>query len=243
MELRKNHLFNGALYAAATLGTIIGEMKGVHTLQYVCKPLMMVVLSSWFFFNSRRMGDRFTLLVQTGLFFSLIGDIALMFQHYDEFNFLVGLGAFAIGLLCYTLAFAQNIADAGGGPGMLVSIGLSIVLVTYSAVFGSMVLSDVEDDVLVPAGFYAVVITLMGVAAALRFGRTYMASFVMVFLGAIFFIASDSILATAHFVRLVEHANWSVVLTYAIAQYLIAFGCLRHVLDPEEVRRRAALDT
>ena len=28
---------------------------------------MMMVLGSWFFFNSRRVGDRFTLLIQAGL--------------------------------------------------------------------------------------------------------------------------------------------------------------------------------
>ena len=40
-----------------------------------------------------------------------------------------------------------------------------------------------------------------------------------------------------------EHAEWSILLTYAIAQYLIAAGCLVHVLDPEEIRRKALLNT
>ena len=202
---------------------------------------MMVILSSWFFFNSRRVGDRFTLLVQAGLFFSLIGDVALMFQHLDEFNFLIGLGAFLIAQLCYTLAFAQNIADAPGGQGLLISSSLTVLLIVYGSIFGSMVLESADEAVLVPVGIYAVAITLMGIAAALRFGRTYLPSFILVFVGALFFIASDSILATARFMRPVTHASWSVLLTYAIAQYLIARGCLRHVLDPEEIRRRAAL--
>jgi hypothetical protein len=34
-----------------------------------------------------------------------------------------------------------------------------------------------------------------------------------------------------------------VMLTYGLAQVLIAGGCLTHVLDPEEIRRRAALTT
>ncbi|MCB0812103.1 MAG: lysoplasmalogenase, partial [Flavobacteriales bacterium] len=37
-----------------------------------------------------------TLLVQAGLFFSLIGDVFLMLDHLDEFNFLIGLSAFLI---------------------------------------------------------------------------------------------------------------------------------------------------
>ncbi len=241
MDPRKNHVLNGALYGLAALGTIVGEMRDLHVLVYVCKPLMMVILSSWFYFSSRRVGDRFTLLVQVGLFFSLVGDIALMLQHVDQFYFLIGLGAFLIAQLCYMLAFAQNVADVGGGQGLLVSSLLAGLVIAYSAAFGSMLLEKVDENVLTPVGVYAVAITLMGIAAALRFGRTYLASFLLVFVGAVLFIVSDSILATSRFVRPVDHASWSVVLTYAIAQYLIARGCLRHVLDPEEIRRRAAL--
>lgn len=241
MKLRKNHLVNGLAYAAVTAGTIVGELRDMHTLVYVCKPLMMILLSSWFYFNSRRVGDRFTLLIQIGLFFSLLGDVALMVEHLDEFYFLIGLGSFLIAQLCYTLAFAHNIADAGAGHGLLVSSALAVVIVVYGAVFGSMMLENVDENVLAPVGVYAVAITLMGVAAALRFGRTFLPSFIMVFVGAVLFIASDSILATSRFVRPVEHAKWTVLLTYALAQYLIARGSLRHVLDPEEIRRRAAL--
>ncbi|MBL0128081.1 MAG: lysoplasmalogenase [Flavobacteriales bacterium] len=243
MSLLKNHLFNGVLYALVSIGTIVGEVRGIHGLVYVCKPLMMIVLSSWFYFNSRRVGDRFTLLIQVGLFFSLIGDVALMFQHRDEFNFIIGLGAFLIAQLCYTLAFAQNVSEVPGGQGLLVSAVLGGSIIAYGAAFGSILLNGIDETLVVPVGIYTVAITLMGVGAALRFGRTYMPSFVMVFIGALLFIASDSILATSRFVRPVDHASWSVILTYAVAQYLIARGCLRHVLDPEEIRRRAALTT
>lgn len=241
MNLRKNHLVNGLAYAAVTAGTVVGELRHEHTLVYVCKPLMMILLSSWFFFNSRRVGDRFTLLIQLGLFFSLLGDVALMVEHLDEFYFLIGLGSFLLAQLCYTLAFAHNIADAGAGHGLLISSALAMVVIVYGAIFGSMLLESVDENVLVPVSVYAVAISLMGVAAAMRFGRTFLPSFIMVFLGAALFIASDSILATSRFVRPVEHATWSVLITYAAAQYLIARGSLRHVLDPEEIRRRAEL--
>jgi uncharacterized membrane protein YhhN len=65
----------------------------------------------------------------------------------------------------------------------------------------------------------------------------------MIFIGAVLFIASDSLLAINRFVRPLDHAAWSVMLTYGTAQVLIAAGALRHVLSPDEVRRRAALTT
>lgn len=243
MDIRKDNLLNTGLYGAAALGAIVGEVRGWHGLVYACKPMMMIILSSWFYFNSRRMGDRFTLLIQAGLFFSLIGDAALMFDHLDQFYFIIGLGAFLIAQLCYTMAFVQNVADAGSNPGLLIALFLAALVITYGIVFGIDLMDRVDELMFVPVTIYAVAITCMGVGAALRFGRTYLPSFIMVFAGALLFIASDSILATHRFVRVVDHATWSVLLTYAMAQYLIARGCLRHVLDPAERERREALGT
>ncbi|MBK7945408.1 MAG: lysoplasmalogenase [Flavobacteriales bacterium] len=243
MRLLKHPLINGLAFAAVTGGTILGELTGNHGLVYLCKPLMLVILSSWFFFSSRRYGDRFTLMIQAGLLFSLIGDIALMLDHWDQFYFMIGLGAFLIAQLCYAMGFAQNIADAGPSPGLLYGILIAALIATFGALFGSDLIARIDDIIVVPVGIYAAAITIMGITAALRFGRTYLPSFIMVFAGALLFMASDSILATHRFARPVSHANWSVLLTYAAAQWLIVSGCLRHVLDPEELRRKAELRT
>src|SRR5688500_3399152 len=99
MDIRKNNVVNGIAFLLATIGAIVGGSQNIQLLVYICRPLMLIVLSSWFFFNSRRVGDRFTLLIQVGLFFSLVADIALMFQHLDQFNFLIALGAYLIAFL------------------------------------------------------------------------------------------------------------------------------------------------
>jgi uncharacterized membrane protein YhhN len=243
MNLRKSPIFNGILFALLTAGTIFGQARGLHAVEYVCKPLMMIVLSSWFFFNSRRVGDRFTLLVQAGLFFSLIGDVALMFEHVDEFNFLLGLAAFLLAQVCYTLAFAHNVSTVGGPQGIPLSVPLALAFIGYGVVFAKSIEPRLEEDVVVPVLVYAATITVMGIAAALRYRRTYPRSFWMVLSGAIFFIASDSLLATDRFVRPIAHGDLLVMVTYALAQFLIAAGALAHVLDPESIRRKAALTT
>lgn len=243
MDLRKNTPVNLSIYGAVTVGTIVGEITGVHGLVYVCKPLMMLVLSSWFFYNSRRVGDRFTLLIQAGLIFSLVGDIALMFQHLDEFNFLIGLGAFLIAQLCFAMGFLQNILDTSTPRGWLLSGSLSVVILAYGYFFASTLLPSVDEGIAAPVMIYAAAITFMGVAAAFRFGRTFLRSFLFVLLGALLFILSDSLLATDRFLRPLHHAPWSVLWTYAVAQLLITSGALMHVLDPAEIRRKAALNT
>lgn len=243
MDLLKNTPLNLAIYALVSIGTIVGEVTIVQGLVYVCKPLMMIVLGSWFYYNSRRVGDRFTLLIQAGLFFSLIGDVALMFQKQDEFNFLIGLAAFLIAQLCYTMAFIHNIMETGPARGLWISALLGVGLITFGYFFASRLMPYLDEFVVVPVVIYTVAICLMGVAAAFRLGRTYIKSFLYIFIGALLFITSDSILATNSFHQPLEHAKWSVILTYAVAQVLIASGALMHVLDPEEIRRKAALST
>lgn len=239
----KNTWLVGTAYAAATIGTCVAGLTGDHTLNHVCKPALMVLLSVWFYLRSRRVGDRFTLLVQAGLFFSLLGDVALMFVHKDEFNFLLGLAAFFLAQLCYAIAFTDNVFSVGAMEGFLVAGALSLVIVLYAVFFVWDILPHVDSGLSLPVMAYAVVIAFMGVAAAFRYMRTYPRSFWTVFIGALLFITSDSVLAYNRFKRPFDMAPVVIMCTYAAAQFLIAWGCLAHVLDPDNIRRREALRT
>ena len=203
----------------------------------------MVVLGSWFFFNSRRVGDRFTLLLQVGLFFSLLGDIALMFAYKDDFSFMIGLACFFLAQLCYAFAFAQNIADVGGMEGILVSVLIGFCIGTYAFFFAWDLMPHLDDGMGIPVIAYVVAIALMGISAAFRYRRTYPRSFWLVLIGSFFFIASDSLLAWDRFRSPMEGASFYIMVTYAIAQFMIAGGALAHVLDPDNLRRRQALTT
>ncbi len=243
MDPKKNLALNGTIYLLALIGTCVAGLKHWHTLEFICKPLLMIVLSSWFFFNSRRVGDRFTLLIQAGLFFSLIGDVALMFSYVDDFNFLVGLGAFFLAQLCYAFAFAQNIADVGGADGVLVSILIAVAIGTYAFFFAWDLMPSVEDGLELPVIAYVVALSLMGILAGFRFRRTYPRSFWLIFLGALLFICSDSILAYNRFRFPVPWADLWIMITYGAAQFMIAAGTLAHVLDPDQLRRKEVLTT
>jgi uncharacterized membrane protein YhhN len=243
MDIRKNNVVNGIGFLLATIGAIVGGSQNIQVLVYICRPLMLIILSSWFFFNSRRVGDRFTLLIQVGLFFSLVADIALMFQHMDQFNFLIALGAYLIAFLCYTMAFVHNISEIGGGEGPLVPVAITVLVAAYMFFFAGKIVPYVDDGVSIPLLVFGLVNAAMAIMAAFRFGRTFVRSFLMVTLGTFFFLASNSLLATNRFMWPLDHAEWSIVLNYGIAQYLIVAGALVHVLDPEEIRRKAALST
>ena len=233
---------NGAAYALATIGCVAAMLSGHHALEYICKPLMMVVLSSWFFFNSRRYGDRFTLLIQAGLFFSLIGDIALMFQHLDEFFFLIGLSAFLIAHLCYCIAFIHNISEVGGDDGLAVGFGIAAAIVLFAVIFSWQLVPRLDEGLSIPVISYVAIISAMAILAGFRWMRTFPRSFWMVMIGALFFMLSDSLLATNRFIRTLDWSPAMIIITYAIAQFLIAAGALQHVLDPDSIRRKQAME-
>lgn len=243
MQPNRNALIFGGIYLLALAGTLYAEVSGQHRLEYFTKPLLMLSLSIWFFLGSRRVGDRFTLLVQAGLFFSLVGDVCLMFAHVDEFNFLVGLGAFFLAQLCYAMAFIDNIIQVGGLEGLLLSFVLSVLIAAYAWFFTWDLMPSIDDMLLLPVVAYSVALALMGIAAAFRHTRTFRSSFLMVFFGSLLFIASDSLLAVNRFRKPFVWAPIGIMVTYALAQWLIAAGALRHVLDPDTIRRRTAQRT
>ena len=243
MDVKKSTGFNGAVYALAVAGSCIGKMKHWHGLAYACTPLMMIVLSSWFYFSSRRVGDRFTLLVQAGLSFSLIGDVALMFVDRDDFNFIIGTGASLIAVLCYAIAFAQNIADVGGMEGLLVSIVISFGIGTGVYFFSWDLMPHLDDGLGIPVISFMITLALMGILAAFRFRRTYPGSFWIVLSGALLLLVSGCMLTTDRFQHPREWAPVWITCTYAAGQFLIAGGALMHVLDPDNLMRREALST
>lgn len=243
MGLMKNRVVNGVLYTLALVGSGVAKAKGWHGLEYASKPLLMLVLSSWFFFSSRRVGDRFTLMVQAGLFFSLIGDIATLFTHVDDFNFIIGMGAYFLAMLCYVVAFILNISEVPGMEGLLVAVLIAFGIGTYGFFYAWDLMPHVEEGLGPPVMAYVAGMVLMGMAAAFRFRRTFPNSFWLVMVGVLLLIASDSILAWDRFRQPLKWAPLAVLASYAVGQVLVAGGALAHVLDADNLRRREAMST
>lgn len=232
MEALKDLRVAGLLYLLALAGTCLAQVQGWRGLEYASKPLLMAVLSAWFYLNSRRHGDRFTFLVQGGLFFSWLGDVALMFVHRDSFFFLVGLGCFLLAQLCYGIAFAHNIGETGGLEGLPTAALLALGIGAYAFFFGWDLMPAVDEGMQMPVAAYMVAIASMGMLAAFRWRRTWPRSFMLVFLGALLFMASDSVLAWDRFRTPWRWASLGVMLPYAVGQLLIAAGALAHVRAP-----------
>ena len=200
-----------ALALAAAVGDWIAVHQEAKTLEYVCKPLTMVLL----------IGVALTLdpsdptvraWFVAALAFSLAGDVFLMLPK-DLFVF--GLGAFLLGHLAYIVGLHVEGVD---GPRFL--IGIVIVMVAL-AVIGTAVLRGVragpDPGLAGPVVAYMFVISAM-LASAIGVGNP------AAIVGAGLFYVSDALIAWNRFLRETPHAHVSIMVTYHLAQIALVLS-------------------
>lgn len=163
------------------------------------------------------------LLLVAGLVLSAAGDFFL--ANDREKQFVLGLGSFLIGHICYIACFALLITPES--LSIANKLGGALFLLLFAAGEFAWLRPDL-GKMTVPVAAYVSVIALMGAAAIL-------APFVggWVVFGAIMFMISDSLIAAEKFKEPMPYigpymgqAIWG---TYVLAQYLIAFGVLQEL--------------
>ena len=143
-----------------------------------------------------------------------------MFVPISELYFIVGLVSFLLAHLCYLVLFLRQ-RHRQTKPFIPI-----ILLYLYSLVFGYYI-SESLGSMLVPVIAYEIVILLMASASFLRKGAVTSFSYKMVVFGALSFLISDSILAINKFYVEVPLSGIWIMITYALAQYLIVIGILK----------------
>jgi uncharacterized membrane protein YhhN len=218
------------LFFIVALGELIAVAMDIAQLQLIFKPLIMLVLGIYYYTQSASMAKT----VMTAIIFSCIGDISLMFQGSSELYFMAGLGAFLIAHLCYIMAYAQHIEkrEGFGLNGVqkfrfslpIALAGTGLITVLYAHLGGLKI----------PVTLYAIVLMVMVLQALFRYGYTNTVSFWFVFVGAAFFMISDSMIAVNKFLSSFELAGVGIMVTYILAQFLIIKGLILHF---EEIKK------
>jgi uncharacterized membrane protein YhhN len=197
-------------------------------LQQYSKPLIMVSLMIYYGMAASRRSYVF----MTAMLFCWAGDVLLMFQNTVPYCFLLGLGAFLIGHLMYIMAYLQH-RNEDTGAGFLPTQKLRYAMPFLLAGTGLLtVLYPNLASLLWPVVAYAAVLVTMVIVALFRYGRTSTASFGLVFGGAVLFMISDSLLAMNKFHAPIQQAGLLIMITYCVAQGLIAEGMLKHEAGP-----------
>jgi uncharacterized membrane protein YhhN len=211
-----------AVFILSVLGTLVHEFTDNALVFTVSKPLIVISLLAYYYSASSREDRSPTFIL--ALIACLAGDIFLMSPDY----FIPGLVSFLIGHVLYIVAYRQHQSedDVDSLRGLQrVRLSFPIILAGTGLV---VILYPVLGDLRIPVMVYAAVISAMVLVALFRYGCTNSKSFWLVFLGAICFMISDSVLAINKFLTPVANAGIYIMSTYMAAQFLIVQGILKH---------------
>ncbi|MFY0629331.1 MAG: lysoplasmalogenase [Flavobacteriaceae bacterium] len=149
----------------------------------------------------------------SALFFAFWGDVLLMFP--DKF-FVLGLASFLLAHVLYITISSKFLAKVSIPKIVSHSLPfLAILLVLLYIIYPNL------GELLIPVIIYGVVISVFGVVAFLVYTNEKSTENLWLFLGAIIFIVSDSVLAINKFYESSEVLGITIMVTYIIAQYLI----------------------
>jgi uncharacterized membrane protein YhhN len=194
-----------ALALVAAVGDWIAVDQEAKGLEYVCKPLTMVLLiGAAVALDPQDPTVRAWFVV--ALVLCLAGDVLLMLPK-DLFVF--GLGAFLVGHVAYIVGMHVE-----GVDGARFLLGIVLVMAVL-AVIGTAVLRGVragpDPGLAGPVVAYMFVISAM-VASAIGVGD------VAAVVGASLFYVSDALIAWNRFLRATPHAHVAIMVTYHLAQ-------------------------
>lgn len=220
MRLNSKTIFIIIFSILVFIETIIANIEGLDDLHFLSKPLIVGSLILYFLKQSTHLDlstQRFTYLA---LGFSLLGDILLLFVYKADLFFIGGLLAFLVAHIMFSIVFLKQ-RDTVTKPYGFIAI---LLVYAYGLFF---LLKDGLGELLLPVILYMCVILLMATSAFLRKKKENPISFNLVFTGALVFMVSDSLLAINKFYTPFHLADFSIMLTYALAQLLIVFGLLK----------------
>ncbi|WP_273566642.1 lysoplasmalogenase [Maribacter halichondriae] len=210
------------IYILLVLMDIVIGSFDLAQYRVVTKPLILISLLTYFAISGKRLPKSTYYIMLLALLFSLMGDIFLLFDERSNTFFILGLVSFLLAHITYGTVFLKKrnkkLPFFLYGVMMLL-IGIGMLLFFY--------INDSLGDLTYPVMVYVLGILFMAITALLRVGKVRPSSFLWVFVGALFFIASDSILAINMFKFEIPFSNVLIMGTYATAQYLIVSGIVR----------------
>ena len=193
-------------------------------LEYVMKPGTMLSLILWFTTSLPTAPPAFTSVFTLGLVLCLIKEEFLMLPND---RFLSGVIAFLLAHVAYVIAYNMG--------GVLVT-PLSVFLLLVIGVIGFFIARPIvralrssgKDKLIGPVIMYAVVLTatVWSTTTTLFRPEWPLIGAIITFIGGWLFYATDSMNAWARLVRPLPRGRLPVMITYHVAQFLLAAGVL-----------------
>jgi uncharacterized membrane protein YhhN len=198
---------------------IIGIAANMEMLHFIAKPLLMPALLLLLWNTNSTVPGKGLLL--TGLFFSWLGDVFLLFEYKNSLFFIFGLASFLTTHIFYIVYFLR-VRSANGSL-----LKKQPVLVALVAGYGITLVWQLYPhlgDLKLPVILYAAVICTMLLCSLHVFKKVNKKAALYYLSGAAAFVLSDSLLAVNKFYQPFAYAGMLIMLTYCAAQYFIVRG-------------------
>jgi uncharacterized membrane protein YhhN len=219
MKYKKITLF---IFLAVVVIELLTQIYGWANLHIIVKPLLMLTLAMFFYFSLAKRKN-LAFLVIIALLFSWLGDIFLLFQEIKTLYFTLGLVSFLLAHLTYIYIFSNSSQNF---KPKLFTYSTGFLLILFGGLLVYLMWPGL-GGLKIPVVIYTTVIITMGISALFR--KANGASSVLV--GAMLFIASDSMLAFNKFYQPIDAAGFWVMLTYILAQYFIVNGMISYFIS------------
>jgi len=213
------HLLLGIIVIVELTGRITENIN----LEYYVKPLIMIWMAVYFLIFRKK--KQFTLPVLVAFFFSWVGDNMLMFSGKNELYFFAGVGGFFIAQLTYIYIFTK-FSENGGNGYLQKHLIVGILFLAYVAGIYILLNPGLEGIMKPVILIYALSLIGMSMMALNRHSRVNYTSFLLVFIGSVLFVISDSMIALDKFLVEFSLAGFWIMVTYISAQYLIMRGLI-----------------
>lgn len=210
------------IYIAFSILYLIILLSGYERFDLFLKPILIPIIGFGVYFY-RKFPTKNTLL--SGLILSWIGDVILLFTDLGEIYFILGLLSFLTAHIIYCVLFNKQHKVRKKQNRSLFIFG-SILIALYLIGMVSFLMPFL-GNLEIPVTIYASIISIMLLFAFNGFLVWEKPGNLLVFLGAFFFVVSDSILAINKFYAPIPKSSFFIMLTYLLAQYLIVIGILK----------------
>jgi uncharacterized membrane protein YhhN len=197
--------------------TVFNQEEIAHYLKPFLLPILLVAVYSSGKFKTKS-------ILLTALTFSWIGDVILLFANKGEIYFILGLVAFLLSHIFYSVLFNKQTNSKTISNKLSFGAGIGLILVYFSIMMGT--LGPKLGSLILPVVIYAIVISTMLFFALKGNFQWNTIPYHAVLVGAVFFISSDSILAFNKFYQPIPQASFLIMATYLLAQYSIVWGIL-----------------
>lgn len=197
------------LFLITAIVDVYAVISKNELLEIIFKPLLMTTLVIVYLVAVKKPNFWFV----SALFFSFWGDVLLLFK--EQF-FVFGLASFLLAHVLYIKITARFLKKI---PPKIILLGsLPFVIFFFSLLY---LIKDNLGEMLIPVAVYGITISTFGALTFLNYINKKNTANLWLFLGALIFIASDSLIATNKFYEVQEIYSVLIMVTYILAQYLI----------------------